>query len=63
MCVNSCHSYYYNLIREESKNMQKKTNENVENLKAQVIKLKGMHNEIVEKHNELVDRKKEKTKI
>ena len=42
--------------------MQKETNENTENLKAQVIKVKHRNNEPVEKHNELVDREKEKTK-
>ena len=34
----------------------------MENLKAQVIKVKDRHNELVEKCNELVDGKKRKTK-
>ena len=37
----------------------KKRNENIENLKAQVIKAKDRNNELVEKHDELVYREKE----
>ena len=42
--------------------MKKETNENAENLKAQVIKEKDRHDELVEKHGELVDRGKKQTK-
>ena len=55
MCVNAYYSCYYNLIQEESKKM---LNENKENLKAQLIKVKDRYDEIVEKHNELVDMEK-----
>lgn len=43
--------------------MKKETNENTENLKAQVIKEKDRHDELVEKHGELVDRERNKRKI
>ena len=42
------------------KNTKKKeTNENDENLKAQMITVNDSHNKLVERHDELVDRKKE----
>ena len=59
LCINACHTCYWNLISEESKTIQKETNDITENLKAQVIKEKEMHNELVENHDELVDREKE----
>ena len=42
--------------------MKKETNENAENMKAQVIKAKDRNNELVEKHGKLVDRGKKQTK-
>lgn len=43
--------------------MKKETNENEENLKAQVIKAKDRYNELVEKHGELANRERNKRKI
>ena len=42
--------------------MKKETNENAENLKAQVIKAKDRHNNLMEKHGELANRGKKQTK-
>ena len=60
--IDTHHSHYWNLIQEESNTMKKETNENVENLKAKVIKSKDRHDELVEKHDELVYGHKTQTK-
>ena len=57
--INACHICHYNLIREESKILQKETKENTEKSNEQVIKAQGNYDELVENCNELVDQENE----